>query len=208
MMLFLLGVGLHCVYSGRIVWELWNVLTQLSFTVIVTFLLMRLSRRGQFVGALVCLILTEFLYRLYDPTSPFVKDANFGSWMDMMLMGKLNDGGGWVTINCLPTAAHTIWGAICGQLLLSEGKSTDKLYKGHKELDQILCDCRDELHIYLSFWRNYRCTVVRWICKSIYLQHIWIPRTRRTKPSGDQCIFCFRTDVEFVLFLVSERNLF
>jgi len=127
MMLFLLGVGLHCVYSGRIVWELWNVLTQLSFTVIVTFLLMRLSRRGQFVGALVCLILTEFLYRLYDPTSPFVKDANFGSWMDMMLMGKLNDGGGWVTINCLPTAAHTIWGAICGQLLLSEGKSTDKL---------------------------------------------------------------------------------
>src|SRR5471030_3169356 len=30
--LFLLGTGLHCVYSGKLVWELWNVLTQLSVT--------------------------------------------------------------------------------------------------------------------------------------------------------------------------------
>jgi predicted acyltransferase len=33
-------------------------------------------------------------------------------------MGKLN-GDGWVTINFIPTAAHTIWGVICGQVLLS-----------------------------------------------------------------------------------------
>ena len=29
----------------------------------------------------------------------FVKDHNFGSWMDMLLMGKINNGGGWVAIN-------------------------------------------------------------------------------------------------------------
>ena len=42
-LLLLFGTGLHCVYSGQIVWELWNVLTQLSFTILVAFLLMRFS---------------------------------------------------------------------------------------------------------------------------------------------------------------------
>ena len=118
-LLFLFGTGLHCVYSGKLVWELWNVLTQLSFTILVAFLLMRTPIRTQLIISLGLLLLTEFMYRAYDPASPFVKDQNFGSWMDMILMGKINPGGGWVTINCIPTAAHTIWGAICGSLLLS-----------------------------------------------------------------------------------------
>ncbi len=33
--------------------------------------------------------------------------------MDTMLMGKINPDG-WVTINFIPTAAHTIWGALAG----------------------------------------------------------------------------------------------
>jgi len=33
-------------------------------------------------------------------------------------MHKINPGG-WVAINCIPTAAHTIWGAVVGKLLLS-----------------------------------------------------------------------------------------
>jgi len=124
--LFLFGTGLHCVYSGKIVWELWNVLTQLSFTILVTFLLMRTSWKNMLGVSLFFLILTEILYRVYDPSAPFVKDQNFGSWMDMILMGKINNGGGWVTINCLPTAAHTIWGAMCGKLLLSQLPDKEK----------------------------------------------------------------------------------
>ncbi|PHN07101.1 acyltransferase family protein [Flavilitoribacter nigricans] len=119
-LLLLFGVGLHCIYRDRIVWELWNVLTQLSFTILVTFLLMRLKWQTQLAVSIGLLLLTELLYRTYDPAAPFVKDENFGSYMDMILMGKINPGGGWVTINCLPTAAHTIWGAICGKLLLSD----------------------------------------------------------------------------------------
>ena len=127
LMLLLLGTGLHCVYNDRLVWELWNVLTQLSFTILVTFLLMRLPIRTQLIASLGFLVLTEILYRIYDPAAPFVKDQNFGSWMDLVLMGKINGGGGWVTINCLPTAAHTIWGAICGKILLSEGEALVKV---------------------------------------------------------------------------------
>jgi predicted acyltransferase len=117
-MLLAFGVGLHCVYNERLVWELWNVLTQLSFTILVAFLLMRLPIRMQIIASLLLLMLTEVLYRIYDPAAPFIKDENFGSWMDMVLMGKINPGGGWVTINCIPTAAHTLWGAVCGTLLI------------------------------------------------------------------------------------------
>lgn len=126
-LLLLFGVGLHCIYRDRLVWELWNVLTQLSFTVLVTFLLMRYNMATQLIASLLFLLLTEILYRSYDPAAPFVKDQNFGSYMDMILMGKINPGGGWVTINCLPTAAHTIWGAMCGKLLLSDRTAMDKL---------------------------------------------------------------------------------
>ena len=90
---------------------------------------MRYPIRLQLVVSLLFLILTEILYRQYDPAAPFVKDQNFGSWMDMILMGKINPGGGWVTINCLPTAAHTIWGAICGSILLKKELSDQMILK-------------------------------------------------------------------------------
>lgn len=122
LLLFLFGTGLHCVYSGKLVWELWNVLTQLSFTILVTFLLIRTPIRTQLIASLLLLLLIEVLYRAYDLGAPFVKDQNFGSWMDMILMGKINPGGGWVTINCIPTAAHTIWGAVSGSLLLARNE--------------------------------------------------------------------------------------
>lgn len=126
-LLFLFGTGLHCVYSGRIVFELWNVLTQLSFTILLTFLVLQWEWRWQLLVSVACLVLAEVLYRIYDPSAPFVKDENFGSYVDLLLMGKINNGGGWVTINCLSTAAHTIWGAMCGYLLLRESGPTQKI---------------------------------------------------------------------------------
>jgi predicted acyltransferase len=121
-LLLVFGVALHIGYSGRLVWELWNVLAQLSVTILIAYAIMRLPWRTQLLISLGLLILTEMLYRYtgipgYD--QPFVKDHNFGSFMDMVLMGKINNGGGWVAINCIPTAAHTIWGVLAGKLLAS-----------------------------------------------------------------------------------------
>jgi len=128
-LLFLFGVGLHCVYSGKLVWELWNVLTQLSFTILVAFILFKYPLLIQLLVSIGLLMLTEALYRYTSIPGfdqPFVQGHNFGSWMDMVLMGKIN-GGGWVTINCIPTAAHTIWGVIAGKVLLLGGSATAKL---------------------------------------------------------------------------------
>ena len=126
LLLFLFGTGLHCVYAGKLVFELWNVLTQLSFTILITFLLIRQPWKVQLGVSISLLILTELIYRLYNPEVPYEHGSNFGNYTDMLLMGKINNGG-WVAINCIPTAAHTIWGAMCGNLLLSSKLDSKKL---------------------------------------------------------------------------------
>jgi predicted acyltransferase len=65
--------------------------------------------------------LTEILYRFTNVAGfdqPFTDQQNFGNYVDLLLMNKINKGG-WVAINCIPTAVHTIAGALVGKLLLS-----------------------------------------------------------------------------------------
>ncbi|GAB3003899.1 DUF5009 domain-containing protein [Cyclobacterium sediminis] len=125
-LLFLFGTGLHCLRSETLVFELWNVLTQLSFTILLTYFLINQPLKIQLSVSIALLLITELLYRLFDPSAPFVKGENFGSYIDLILMGKLS-GGGWVAINCLPTAAHTLWGAMCGKILLSSRDNNLKI---------------------------------------------------------------------------------
>lgn len=131
-MLLLLGIMIQCAYSGEIVFQLWNVLAQLSFTYLVAFLIMRKSCKFQISFSIGLLLLTELLYRFFwvdGFTQPFTPDKNFGAWMDLLLMGQLS-GGHWVAINALPTAAHTIWGVIAGQLIISNNyEVSEKLKK-------------------------------------------------------------------------------
>ncbi len=126
LLLFLFGTGLHCIYSGKLVFELWNVLTQLSFTILVTYFLLDKGWKLQLGVSFGLLALTEILYRTYNPEIPFEHGTNFGNYTDQILMGKINNGG-WVAINAIPTAAHTIWGAICGNLLLSKKLDSEKV---------------------------------------------------------------------------------
>ncbi|PZX56587.1 acyltransferase family protein [Algoriphagus chordae] len=126
LLLFLFGTGLHCVYAGKLVFELWNVLTQLSFTILITYFLLDRSWKIQLGVSIALIALTEILYRLYNPEAAFEHGANFGNYIDQILMGQINSGG-WVAINIIPTAAHTIWGAICGNLLLSSKTEKEKI---------------------------------------------------------------------------------
>ena len=127
--LFICGVGLHCIYAGKPVWELWNVLTQLAFTTLIAYVIINRSYAFQIGFSIALLLLTEFLYRtvlMPGFSQPFVEGHNFGSYMDTLFMGKINSDG-WVAINIIPTAAHTIWGVLAGKLLISEHSSTYKL---------------------------------------------------------------------------------
>lgn len=118
--LFVFGTALHCVYSGKLVWELWNVLTQLAFTTVIAYLIIRKSYLFQAVVSIALILLSEILYRTVlteEFNQPFVIGKNFGSLTDMLVMGKINSGG-WVFVNFIPTSAHTIWGVLAGKLFM------------------------------------------------------------------------------------------
>ena len=132
-LLLLFGVGLHCIYAGELRWELWNVLSQLSVTILIAFAIMRLPAIAQIGIAFGLILATELAYRFcsiegYD--QPFVLGKNFGTWVDSILMPRTREfpnTGGWVAINCIPTAAHTIWGVVAGQLLLGSRSAAAKI---------------------------------------------------------------------------------
>lgn len=126
-LLFSFGVLLHCIYSLGPVWELWNVLVQLAFTILIAYAIMKRSYKFQIGVSIALLLLTEVLYRAYNPAAPYAQNhESFGAWFDMLTMGKTN-GGYWVFFNFIPTAAHTVWGVVCGQLLLSKSSENQNL---------------------------------------------------------------------------------
>ncbi|MBS1599175.1 MAG: DUF5009 domain-containing protein [Bacteroidetes bacterium] len=119
--LFFWGVLDYAVRPHGLSFELWDVLTQLSFTTLVAFLIFRWSSVAQIIFCAGLLLLTEILYRFTHVPGfdqPFTDQHNFGNYVDMLLMNKINHDG-WVAINCIPTAVHTIAGAMVGKLLLS-----------------------------------------------------------------------------------------
>jgi predicted acyltransferase len=127
--LFFWGVLDYAVRPQGLSFELWDVLTQLAFTTLVTFLVFRWPPLYQFAFSIALLLLTEALYRYthipgFD--QPFTNQHNFGNFMDLVLMNKINSDG-WVAINCLPTTAHTLWGAMAGKLLLSAKPQREKV---------------------------------------------------------------------------------
>lgn len=128
-MLLFWGVFIRSVHPEGFSFELWNVLAQLSVTTLLTFLIFHWRMRQQIIFSLGLLVLMEILYRCvripgFD--QPFTDQHNFGNYIDMLLMHKTSKGG-WVAINCIPTACHTIWGALVGRLLLSDRTARDKL---------------------------------------------------------------------------------
>jgi predicted acyltransferase len=125
--LFFWGVLDYAVRPGGLSFELWDVLTQLSFTTLVAFLVFRWSVNAQVGVCVGLLLLTEILFRFTHVPGfdqPFTDQHNFGNYADRLLMNKINRDG-WVAINCIPTAVHTIAGALVGKLLLSN--RNDKL---------------------------------------------------------------------------------
>lgn len=127
--LFFWGVLDYAVRPHGLSFELWDVLTQLSATTLIAFFIFRWSFSAQVAFSAGLLLLTEVLYRFTNIPGfdqPFTDQHNFGNFMDLVLMDKINKGG-WVAINFLPTAAHTIWGCLAGKLLLSARPGAQKV---------------------------------------------------------------------------------
>jgi len=123
--LFFWGVLDYAVRPQGLSFELWDVLTQLSFTTLVAFLIFNWSATAQIIFCFFLLLLTEALYRFTNVPNfnqPFTDQHNFGNYVDLLLMNKINNGG-WVAINCIPTAVHTIAGCLTGKLFISKNNN-------------------------------------------------------------------------------------
>lgn len=126
--LFFWGVLLYAVRKTGLSFELWNVLTQLSFTLLLSYLIFHWKNIYQVVFCIGLLLLTEALYRYTNVPNfnqPFTNQHNFGNYVDLLLMNKTSKGG-WVAINCIPTSVHTISGSLIGKLILSKEKNKEK----------------------------------------------------------------------------------
>ncbi len=129
LLLLLFGWALYCIEPGRITWRFQNVLAQLSVTYFVAYLIMQKKPSIQIIITLLILLATDLAYRFFPVAGfnqPFVPDHNLGAWVDLKISGELSDGH-WVSLNAIPTIAHTVWGVLAGQLILSDRKTSVKL---------------------------------------------------------------------------------
>lgn len=130
-LLFLLGWALYFRGSDHIVFRLQNVLAQLSVTYLVAFFIMRKSFSFQLIFTLVILLLTDLAYRFFPIEGynhPWEAFHNLGAWVNTKIEGT-NETSIWASLNAIPTIAHTVWGVLCGQLLMSNKTSKEKIQR-------------------------------------------------------------------------------
>jgi len=129
--LLLLGWALYCIDPGKIVFHFQNVLAQLSVTYLLAFMVMKKPVWFQISFSIALLIITEVLYRFFSVEGfdqPFIAGHNFGAWVNLQISGDTG-AGNWAMFNAIPTTAHTIWGVLAGQLLMSSRSGKQKLIR-------------------------------------------------------------------------------
>ncbi len=122
LLLLFLGWALYCVGPGEIVFRFQDVLAQLSVTYLVAFLIMRKSFSFQLIFTLIILLLSDLAYRFFPVDGfnhPWEAYHNLGAWMNMKIEG-VDKTSIWASVNAIPTIAHTVWGVLFGQLLMSD----------------------------------------------------------------------------------------
>ncbi|MDD7888236.1 acyltransferase family protein [Flavivirga sp. 57AJ16] len=128
-LMLVLGWALYCIDPGRIVFRFQNVLSQLGVTYILAFLVIRKKPIIQIGFSLLLILISEGIYRFFPVEGfnrAFVPGENFGAWLNILISGG-EDEGHWAMFNAIPTAAHTIWGLLAGQLIMSNKTNKKKI---------------------------------------------------------------------------------
>ena len=103
--------------SGQFQFGLINVLSQIAFTYLICFLLMRFDFRVQAAAAVALLGGHWLLFLAYPgPAGPFSPQGNVGQVIDQWLLGR-NYSGYYVTINLVSSTVTTLFGVWAGMLM-------------------------------------------------------------------------------------------
>ncbi|MDX9930937.1 MAG: hypothetical protein RBS37_13920 [Bacteroidales bacterium] len=128
-LLLFFGWALYFISAGKLVFRFQNVLAQLSVTYIVAFLIMHKSVRFQLIFSLALLLFIDLAYRFFPVdgyNQPWEMWKNLGEWVNLKIEG-VGHRTSWATLNVISTTAHTIWGVLCGKLLMSTKPARQKL---------------------------------------------------------------------------------
>jgi predicted acyltransferase len=129
LLLLFLGWALYFTDAGRLVFRFQNVLAQLSVTYLVAFMIRNKSFKFQIIFTLVILLLIDLAYRFFPVEGfnhPWVNFENLGAWFNNKIEG-VNKASEWATLNFVSTTAHTVWGVMCGKLLMSDKPAGKKI---------------------------------------------------------------------------------
>lgn len=128
-LLLFFGWALYFIEADHLVFRFQNVLAQLSVTYLAAFLIMNKSFRFQLVFTLVILLLIDAAYRFFPAegfNNPWVNYENLGAWFNNKIEG-VTKASEWATLNFVSTTAHTVWGVLCGKLLMSDESVKTKI---------------------------------------------------------------------------------
>jgi predicted acyltransferase len=130
LLLLFLGWALYFTDAGKLVFRFQNVLAQLSVTYLVAFLIRNKSFKFQLIFTLLILLLIDLAYRFFPVEGfnhPWVNFENLGAWFNNKIEG-VDKASEWATLNFVSTTAHTVWGVLCGKLLMSDKPSGKKIH--------------------------------------------------------------------------------
>jgi len=129
-LLLFLGWALYFTDAGKLVFRFQNVLAQLSVTYIVAFLIRNKSFKFQLIFTFAILLLIDLAYRFFPVEGfnhPWVNYENLGAWFNNKIEG-VDKASEWATLNFVSTTSHTVWGVLCGKLLMSDKPAEKKIH--------------------------------------------------------------------------------
>jgi predicted acyltransferase len=127
LILIFLGVTLFMGQTGGAI-SFENVLVQIGVAYFIAFMLTNKKPLWQILISVGLIVSTELLFRIFPVEGfnhPFEKFHNFSTWINQFIAPGAHDD--WGSINAIPSAAWTIWGVLCGRLLLSGKTNLQKL---------------------------------------------------------------------------------
>jgi predicted acyltransferase len=128
-LLLFLGWALYFADAGKLVFQFQNVLAQLSVTYIIAFFIRNKSFKFQIIFTLIILLLIDLAYRFFPVEGfnhPWVNFENLGAWFNNKIEG-VDRAYEWATLNFISTTAHTVWGVLCGKILMSDKPAAKKI---------------------------------------------------------------------------------
>ena len=128
-LLLFFGWALYFIDAGNLVFRFQNVLAQLSVTYLVAFLIRNKSFKFQLIFTLIILLLIDLAYRFFPVEGfnhPWVNFENLGAWVNNKIEG-VDKASTSATLNVVSTTAHTVWGVLCGKLLMSDKPAKYKI---------------------------------------------------------------------------------